>query len=96
MNITTNRLASFALALWGLARIYQRSGAQSALLGLAAFAALLAIIWFSAHWAQQLQNSRAAMRALDRNVPPLAINLIGWLLLLLFCAAVATAPLRGP
>jgi hypothetical protein len=92
MNLTANRLASFAVALWCVAHLYQRGGGEPALLGAAGASGLLAIIWFNRFWAHQLQHSRAARQTTDRNVPPLAINLIGWLLLMLYCAGVGAAP----
>ncbi len=94
MKLTTNRLASFAVALWCVARIYQRHGTDAAMAGLLAIAGLLSLIWFSTRYAQLLQQSHAARRALNCNVPPPAINLIGWILLLLFCTALAYAPVR--
>ncbi len=94
MKLTANRLASFAVALWCLARIYQRHGADAVLPGLLGMGGLLSLIWFSTGYAQLLLQSRAARRALNCNVPPLAINLIGWILLLLFCVALVYAPAR--
>ncbi len=92
--MTTNRIASFAVALWCVARLYQRGGAGPALYGAIGVAALLAIIWFSVHWANLLKQGRQAQRALPRQVPPLAISLIGWLLLVLYCAALVATPAR--
>jgi hypothetical protein len=93
--LNINRLASLAVALWCAARIYERQGLEAALVALLALAALLSLIWFSERFAAGLRNSAAARRALNANVPPLALNLIGWILLLLFSAALYTGSHRA-
>jgi hypothetical protein len=87
MRFNANRLASLAVALWCDMRIFERQGLAAACIALFALAALLSLIWFSGPIAASFRASARARRMLNANAPPLAINLIGWILLLLFSAA---------
>jgi hypothetical protein len=87
MKLNANRLASLAVALWCGARVFERQGLAAACMVMLGLAGLLALIWFSGPLTNALRASVAARRALNTNVSPLALNLIGWILLLLFCAA---------
>ena len=93
-RLNTNRLASVAVAVWCSAQIYQRQGANAALISLIGLAGLLSIIWFSSTWAELLRKSHAARYAADRDRPQsgTAVSLIGWILLLLFAAALRQTP----
>ncbi len=90
MRLNANRLASLAVAVWCGARVFERQGLVAACIALLALAGLLSLIWFSEPLTAALRASTAARRALNSNVPPLALNLIGWILLLLFTAALYT------
>lgn len=59
------------------------------MVALFALSGLLSIIWFSQTWIDLMRKSYAARHAIDRNRPQsgTAVGMIGWILLLLFAAA---------